>query len=249
MGGVTLVAVEKEGRLLWEPVDGIDSAASREEQRRAEKEEARWASEKQAAVKDARMAEARDYERKEKQRKAQLLGAENVYRTSKLRGPLVPVPALLSQTRDEEEAARRAGMPSSAPKQYQFIKEALDALEKAYNEKEQSARQALYERNRRRLNLGSGDDGNSTDASQAEEHAEEEDLRSRLAKMSDEEFKALAMARKARADSEVGVGGNGHCSPASHATATNGTGSTRRQSSRATKPKALDPKDDPDYRR
>uniref|UniRef100_A0A7S0LII1 Uncharacterized protein n=1 Tax=Coccolithus braarudii TaxID=221442 RepID=A0A7S0LII1_9EUKA len=224
---------------MWEPLNGIDSAASRDAQRRAELEEVRWASEKQAAVKDARVAEARDYERKEKQRKAQLLGAENVYRTSRVRGPLVPVPALLLQTRHEEEAARRVGMPTAAPKQYQFIKEALDALEKAYNEKEQTARQVLYERNRRRLNLDSGT-GDTEAEAEAEEDIEQEDLRARLAKMSEEEFKALAMARKARADSEVGVVSQGSAPP--HRP-------MRPHSSKGGKPKALEPKDDPDYRR
>ena len=98
-----------------------------------------------------------------------MLGAENVYRTSKARGPLTPVPKLLVETRLEEENARNAGMPQSAPKQYQvrlcprrrpqhgsprhrrdgvrprgrapwqFIKESLDALEREYAAKARRA--------------------------------------------------------------------------------------------------------------
>ena len=41
MGGVLLYAVEKDGVIKWEPVDGIDSVASREAQRRKEQDEAR----------------------------------------------------------------------------------------------------------------------------------------------------------------------------------------------------------------
>ena len=35
MGGVTLVAVAKDGQIAWEPVGGMDSQASRDAQRRA----------------------------------------------------------------------------------------------------------------------------------------------------------------------------------------------------------------------
>ena len=48
-----------------------------------------------------------------------MLGFDAVYRTSKARGPLIPVPKLLVETRLEEENARNMGMPQSAPKQYQ----------------------------------------------------------------------------------------------------------------------------------
>ena len=41
MGGVTLVAVAKDGQIAWEPVGGMDSAASRDAQRRAAQDEAR----------------------------------------------------------------------------------------------------------------------------------------------------------------------------------------------------------------
>ena len=66
MGGVMLVAVDKDGRIAWEPVGGIDSQASRDAQRRAAQDEARWLREQQAAIKDQRVAEAREIERKEK---------------------------------------------------------------------------------------------------------------------------------------------------------------------------------------
>lgn len=48
-----------------------------------------------------------------------MLGSDAVYRTSKARGPLIPVPKLLLETRLEEENARNMGLPQSAPKQYQ----------------------------------------------------------------------------------------------------------------------------------
>jgi hypothetical protein len=89
------------------------------------------------------MQEAKDLARKEQQRKAQMFGSENVYRTSKVRGPLVPVPKLLAETRAEEEAARKAGMPQSNPNAYKFIKESLVGLEAQYAEKEQSAREQV----------------------------------------------------------------------------------------------------------
>ena len=52
-----------------------------------------------------------------------------------------------------------------------------------------------YAKNRARLRV--------TGAGDAEEEEEEEDLRTRLSKMTDEEFKKLAMERKQRADTEV----------------------------------------------
>ena len=249
MGGVLLVAVEKDGRIKWEPVEEIDSLASREAKRRVERDEARWVKSMEDSVKDARVNEARELQRKERQRKAELFGAEHVYRNTntRVRGPLVPVPALLTQTREEEAAARKAGMDKSAPRNYQarwrhrrpptrrlarrrhttrgvpvypaapseprltdrttfewgappvplhlctcapasmcmrpirpsllpcclpmhahvhvracvqFIKESLDALEAQYAAKERAAREAAYERNRRRLRVpGDNEDG------------------------------------------------------------------------------------------
>ena len=75
MGGVMLVAVERDGQIKWEPVDGIDSVAGREAQRRAERDEARWVKDMEATVKDARVQEAKEIARKERARKAELFGA------------------------------------------------------------------------------------------------------------------------------------------------------------------------------
>ena len=131
---------------------------------------------------------------------SQLFGAENVYRTSRGRGRL-EVPKLLAQTREEEAAARKAGMNRTAPKNYQFIKESLDALEAQHAAKELAAREQAYERNRRRLQLG-----RTTTAEEEEDVDDEgeiEDLRTRLSKMSEEEFKQLAMERKKRAQADL----------------------------------------------
>ena len=123
MGGVTLVAVNRDGGIAWEAVDPPASVACRETQRHAERDEARWLLEQEQQVKDARRLEARELQRRETERKAQLLGADSVYRTSKTRGPLVQPSKLLLQTREEEAAARAAGMPQRAPQQYLFINE------------------------------------------------------------------------------------------------------------------------------
>ena len=201
MGGITLVAVDREGSIKWEPLGGIDSVASRDAQRKVVQDEARWRKEMEASVKDARAQEAKDLARREQQRKAELFGAENVYRTSKARAPRLAVPPLLAQTREEEEAARKAGMDKNAPKQYQFIKESLDALEAQHAAKEQAARKVAYDRNRKRLNVsGRGDADGQADSDPEEEV---EDLRTRLSQMSDDEFKQLAMERKKRAEAEL----------------------------------------------
>ena len=163
----------------------------------------RWLRDKEESVKEARVQEARDLARKEQQRKAELFGAEHVYRTSRVRGPLVSVPPLLATTREEEAAARRAGMDKSEPKKYQFIKEALDALEREHAAKERDAREKAYERNRRRLGMGKGGGAGADD--EEEDEAEDDDLRSRIAKMTDEEFKLLALERKRRAEVELGA--------------------------------------------
>jgi len=196
---MTLVAVEREGRIKWEPIDGIDSAAGRDAERKVAQDEARWRREMEAGAKESRMQEARAHARKEQQRKADLFGAENVYRTTKARGPHVPVPPLLAQTREEEAAARKAGLDKSAPKQYLFIKESLDALEKEHSAKELAAREQAYERNRRRLHVA----GKADDEAGADSEDEVEDLRTRLSKMSEEEFKQLAMERKKRAEADL----------------------------------------------
>ena len=252
MGGVTLVAVNRDGGIAWEAVDPPASVACRETQRHAERDEARWLLQQEQQVKDARTLEARELQRRETERKAQLLGADSVYRTSKTRGPLVQPSKLLLQTREEEAAARAAGMPQRAPQQYLFIKESLEEMERKYAAQERAAREKAYERNRRKLRVA----GTSAAADSEEPEGEEEDLRSRLAKMTDEEFKALAMARKARADSDVrdtshsaaaaaagggggggGGGGNGRRSK----------GKQRQQGSQLGQ--RLAPGDDPDYRR
>ena len=72
MGGMTLVAVDRDGQIKWEPVDGIDSVASREAQRKVEKEEALWRKSMEANAKDDRVKEAKETARKEQQRKAEV---------------------------------------------------------------------------------------------------------------------------------------------------------------------------------
>ena len=90
----------------------------------------------------------------------------------------------------------------------EITRKKLDALEKEYAAKEHAAREAAYDRNRRRLRVaGSNDAGADEDGE--DDDGEEEDLRTRLSKMTDEEFKALAMERKARADKEISGGGSG----------------------------------------
>ena len=176
MGGLTLVALKgDDGQIKWEPVGQFDSAASREAKRKAEQEELLWLKRKEEQLKDERVREAKEYASKELQRKAQLFGAENVYRTTgKSRGPMVPVPKILLDTREEEERARQTGLDKSAPKQYQVIKEALVAYEKDYQAKELAAREEAYEKRRKRLHL-KGQDGLTKGA----EVVSEEELRKR----------------------------------------------------------------------
>ncbi|EOD10801.1 hypothetical protein EMIHUDRAFT_459815, partial [Emiliania huxleyi CCMP1516] len=135
MGDVILVAVEREGGIKWEPREGIEAASSREAKRRQEGDEAQWLRKQEHAVVSARVAEAKEVEKRERARKAAMLGSDSVYRGQRSRGPL---------------AARAAGMHTSAPRQYAFIKESLNALEAAHAAKEHAARQEQYERIRRR---------------------------------------------------------------------------------------------------
>ena len=130
--------------------------------------------------------------------RSQLFGADEVYRTTKTKIKHAPVPKLLAQTREEEAQARKAGMDKSAPKQYQFIKESLDALEAQYKAKDMAVREKAYERTRRGLHVS----GKNVDVGD-EDDDEVEDLRSKLSKMSDEEFKQLAMERKKRAEEQL----------------------------------------------
>ena len=51
----------------------------------------------------------------------------------------------------------------SDPKKYQFIKEALVALEKEYAEQLRAARERAYEQNRSRLQVGSSNSVTETD--------------------------------------------------------------------------------------
>jgi hypothetical protein len=228
MGGIDFVAVEKEGQIKWEPVDGIDSLASREAARRVEREELEFLRQQEEAIKDARVKEGREAHRKESQRKAQIFGAENVFRTTKerhlppisliphththlgpppprhlssrqTRGPLVQEPKLLVDTRLEEEAARKAGLDKTDPKKYLFLKESLDALEARYKAEELAAREKAYERKKGKLRIRDRPGAAGDEA----EDEEVEDLRTRLSKMTDEEFKALAEARRAKAATEV----------------------------------------------
>merc|ERR1719197_1855244 len=57
MGGVILVAVNKDGRIAWEPIEGIDNMVSRDGQRRAVQDETQWLKDQEAAIKDQRVAE------------------------------------------------------------------------------------------------------------------------------------------------------------------------------------------------
>jgi len=84
----------------------------------------------------------------------------------------------------------------SDPKKYQFIKESLVALETDYAEQLRLAREQTYQRNRARLNVSANVD---------DEEEEMESMASKIAKMTDEEFKALALERKQRADADVGM--------------------------------------------
>ena len=111
---------------------------------------------------------------------------------------LLAVPALLTATREEEAQARKMGLDKSQPKQYLFIKESLDALEAQHAAKERAAREAKYERDRRRLKVGGKGGGQGGDDEDSAGSEEEEDLRTKLSKMSDEEFKQLALERKKR---------------------------------------------------
>ena len=65
MGGVTLVAVNRDGGIAWEAVDPPASVACRETQRHAERDEARWLLQQEQQVKDARTLEARELQRRE----------------------------------------------------------------------------------------------------------------------------------------------------------------------------------------
>jgi len=145
---------------------------------------------------DKRMAQVRDLRHREQQRKADMFGAEN-FRPHRSRGPIVPLPQLLVNTRAEDEKARNDGMDKSEPKRYQFIKESLVALENEYAEQVRTARELAYEHNRSRLKVS-----NSSSALDLEE---EEPMATKISKMSDEEFKALAIRRKQCADKDVQV--------------------------------------------
>jgi len=272
MGGMQLKAVEKDGAIKWEPINSINSInseLSREASRAAARDEERWFKRKEDGVKDERVQEAKDIARRERQRKADLFGAEHVYRTTKVRTMLVTVPPLLAKTREEEAAARRSGMDRCNPKAYQFLKESLDALEREHADNERTVREQRYQHNRRRLGMGSSNIG----ADDEVRVAENDGLQSRLAKMSEEEFKQLAFERKKRAEAELSTSSEvcdgAACSRGSSRTASssghgdenprdrmvwvpNIRSSSRPQTRRGSHSGAsmpVDPKDDPDYRR
>jgi len=190
MGGLTLIAIEKEGRLAWEPMNNDDNSGCEQMQ------EARWLKDSEALLREQRIAQARSLRQKDHSRKAAMFGAENVYRTQRTHDPVLPVPKLLADTRVEDDNARKAGMDKSDPKKYQFIKESLVALEEDYAEQLRLAREQIYQRNRARLNVSANVD---------DEEQEMESMASKIAKMTDEEFKALALERKQRADADVGM--------------------------------------------
>ena len=134
------------------------------------------------------------------------------------------------------------------------------ALEKEYAEQLRVARERAYERNRSRLKVSG-----SAHEEAEEEEEEEESMAVKISKMTDEEFKALAMERKQRAVEDVAKGGatprgtagtaaQDSGTPRAHADPANGTTTPRGgkgggKGGVKKKPVPLDPKDDPDYRR
>lgn len=142
-------------------------------------------------------------------------------------------------------------------------------MEKKHAALEQQARQQKYESNRRRLRLEDNTGGVGDDIDGSEE-TNGKDLRARLASMTDEEFKALALERKRVAESELAAatavlgketvaGGvraaNGvRGADAILASCADGVGTapskpTNGRSRGRGRKVELDPCDDPDYRR
>lgn len=190
MGGVTLVAVEKDGRLVWEPAACFESTSA---QKQALPVDVRWIEDSAVVVQQQRIAQAHRLLQSEQQRKANAIGVEHVYRTHRLTWPHVPAPKLLIDTRAEDKQAREAGMDKLEPKKYQFIKESLIALERKYAEQLRTARENAYDRTRVRCRL----------ADCASPQDELESVASQVDQMTDEEFKALAIERKQRADVDI----------------------------------------------
>jgi len=85
--------------------------------------------------------------------------------------------------------------PQSDPKKYQFLHETLVALEKRYAQELRQARERAYHQNRAKLRL------TNLDAETEEEDVET--LASRVTRMSEEEFKELALERKQRANADI----------------------------------------------
>jgi len=124
MGGLTLIAIEKEGRLAWEPMNNDDNSGCEQMQAKACMgtwndlishsntllQEARWLKDSEALLREQRIAQARSLRQKDHSRKAAMFGAENVYRTQRTHDPVLPVPKLLADTRVEDDNARKAGM-------------------------------------------------------------------------------------------------------------------------------------------
>ncbi len=266
INNVELVAKRIDNKIVWEPAAPYESDASRDAARQAQKDEQRWLKKQEADTAEKRLAEAKQVQRRERARKETVLGADTSSGGGRRRDPIVKPSELLLRTREEEAQARARSLDASAPGQYKFLAESLAALEKEYSMQEQEARRRAYERNRQRL-LGdggrgrSGGGGGGNGAGEGADDGGVEDLRSRLAKMSDEEFKALAQARKERAALEIagdsttpiqgeqrrgrgGRGGGGGGRDRNAQPPGKGRGGKARQ--RAAPP---DPKDDPDYRR
>jgi len=158
-------------------------------------QEARWLQDSQVVVHDQRVAQARDLRQREQDRKAEMFGADTVYRTQKPKGPIVPLPQLLVDTRAEHARARKESIHKSDPKKYQFLHETLVALEKRYAQELRQARERAYHQNRAKLRL------TNLDAETEEEDVET--LASRVTRMSEEEFKELALERKQRANADI----------------------------------------------
>ena len=80
MGGVTLVAVERDGRMCWEPENHAGSATSRDARQESERNEARWLKDMESKAQGARVREARSNVRSERERKTDLFDDSAVRR-------------------------------------------------------------------------------------------------------------------------------------------------------------------------
>ena len=199
INNIELVARLRDGKIVWEPNQPFQSDLDRDAAKKREKDEIRWMKEREADISKQRLAEAKQVQRAEQKRKEILLG-NNGHGNARRREVIVKPSNLLVRTRDEEAQARAKGLDVSAPGQYRFLKESLSALEKEYAAQQHEARQKAYNMNRQRLGVRGG--RSATEAGDKDDDNVDQ-LRARLATMSDDEFKALAQARKQRAKEDL----------------------------------------------